>query len=293
MMEKSDRKRILEDKKLEKRTSIKALSSTIILFALLLILLINLGLTIKLPLPGGTEGIEVMLGDGDFGQDNFGEAIEQTIQLEQKIIPKQEIKVNETNPTTETNNQVLTQNIEEAPAITTTEEQKKEVKKEEKKSNPLFEYNKSSKGKTSVGSNNNPGNQGNPNGTPTGSKTGNGGKGTQGTGPGYSGTNGPGDYGDGTQFQASSGFSFNLKGRKLVDRPIINDDDQFEGRIVVEITVNRQGKVVKAIVTRGSTATAGTMVERALNAALKVSFSTDQEAPEEQFGTITFNFKLK
>lgn len=292
-MEKLDKKRILYDKKLEKRTNLEAFSSTIVIFVLLIVLFLNLALTIKLPLPGGTEGIEVMLGDGDYGQDNFGEAVEQTIQLEQKITPKQEETVPENVAKAETNNQVLTQDVEEAPAITTTEEQKKEVKKEEKKSNPLFEFNKSSKGKTSVGSNNNPGNQGNPNGTPTGSRTGDGGKGKQGTGPGFSGTNGPGDFGDGTQLQASSGFSFNLKGRKLVDRPIISDDDQFEGRIVIEITVNRQGKVVKAVVTRGSTATAGPMVERAINAAMKVSFSTDQEAPEEQFGTISFNFKLK
>ena len=293
MMQKSERKRILEDRKLEKRSSIKAFTSTIVIFALLVILFLNLALTIKLPLPGGTEGIEVMLGDGDFGQDNFGEAIEQTIQLEQKITPKQEVKVNETNPTTQTNNQVLTQDVEEAPAITAVVEQKKEEKKEEKKSNPLFEYNKTSKGKTSVGSNKNPGTQGNPNGTPTGAKSGDGGKGKQGTGTGFSGANGQGDNGDGTQFQPSSGFSFTLKGRKMVDRPIINDDDQFEGRIVVEITVNRQGKVVKAVITRGSTATAGSMVQRALNAALKVSFSTDPEAPEEQFGTISFNFRLK
>ena len=239
-MDKSEKRRIIEDKKLEKRTNIKALTSTGIIFVLLLILFINLALTIKLPLPGGTEGIEVMLGEGDFGHDNFGEAVEQTIKLEQKITPQQQTKVNENNPTTATNNQVLTQNIEEAPAINATDEQKKEVKKEEKKSNPLFEYSKSSKGQRSVGSNNNPGNHGNPNGTSTGSKTGEGGKGTKGTGPGYSGTNGPGDYGEGTQPQVTSGFSFNLKGRKLVDRPIINDDDQFEGRIVVEITVNRQ-----------------------------------------------------
>jgi TonB family protein len=292
-MDLSFRKRLLEDKKLEKRTRIKAITSTSIFFGLVFILLINIAMTIKLPLPGGTEGIEVMLGDGDYGKDNFGEAIQQTIQLEQKITPKQEVEVKENTPVTETNNQVLTQTTEEAPVISTTQEQKKETKIEEKKSNPLFEYNKSSKGKSGVGNNNNQGNQGNPNGTPTGSRTGDGGKGKQGTGTGYSGTNGPGDYGDGTQPQATNGFSFNLKGRKLVDRPIINDDDQFEGRIVVEITVNRNGKVIKAVVTRGSTATAGLMVERAIDAALKVSFSTDQDAPDEQFGTITFNFKLK
>lgn len=292
-MGKSDKKRDLSDRKLEKRTRLQAATYTIVLFVLVLILLINLGLTIKLPLPGGTEGIEVMLGEGDYGQDNFGEAIEKTIQLEQKITPKNIEKVTENTPTTETNNQVLTQSTEEAPSITTTQEQKKEVKQEEKKSNPLFEYNKSSKGKRSVGSNNTPGNAGNPNGTPTGAATGEGGKGTKGTGPGYSGTNGPGEYGDGTQPQTTSGYSFNLKGRKLVDRPIINDNDQFEGRIVVEITVNRQGKIVNATVTRGSTATAGAMVDRALKSARDVSFSADPDAPEEQFGTITFNFKLK
>jgi TonB family protein len=292
-MKKTKKKKRISDKTLEKRTRIQASTYTFALFGLLLILLINLGLTVKLPLPGGTEGIEVMLGEGDFGQDNFGEAVEQTIQLEQKITPQHEVKVNDNTPVTETNNQVLTQNTEEAPAITTTEEQKKEVKKEEKKSNPLFEYNKTSKGKRSVGSNNTPGNAGNPNGTPTGAATGEGGKGTKGTGPGFSGTNGPGEYGDGTQPQTTSGYSFNLKGRKLVDRPIINDNDQFEGRIVVEITVNRQGKVVNATVTRGSTATAGPMVDRAIRSAKEVSFSADPDAPEEQFGTISFNFKLK
>jgi TonB family protein len=292
-MGKSEKKRVLNDRKLEKKTSVQAGTYTIVIFVLVLILFINLGLTIQLPLPGGTEGIEVMLGEGDLGQDNFGEAVEQTIKLEQKITPQPKVKVNVNNPTTETNNQVLTQSTEEAPSITTTQEQKKEVKQEEQKSNPLFEYSKTSKGKRSIGSNNTPGNQGNPNGTPNGSATGEGGKGTKGTGTGISGTNGPGDFGNGTQPQVTSGYSFNLKGRKLVDRPIINDNDQFEGRIVVEITVNRQGKVVNAVVTRGSTATAGPMVDRALKSARDVSFSGDPEAPEEQFGTITFNFKLK
>jgi TonB family protein len=256
------------------------------------VLLINLGMTIKLPLPGGDEGIEVMLGEDQYGQDNFQEAIEQTIQLKEKI-PVSQPEVIQTKDNIDKPSEVITQDVEEAPVVTVNKEEKKQEKpKEERKSNPLFEYSKTQKSTFGKGNDNVSGNKGNPNGSPNSDNPFGTGKGKKGDGTGSSGTNGPGEFGDGNRL-SSSGFSFNLKGRKLVDRPIINDESQNEGRVVLEITVNRQGKVIKAEVTRGSTVTAGTLVEIARQAALKVSFSSDQDAPEEQYGTISFNFKLK
>jgi periplasmic protein TonB len=281
-----------KDKKLSRVTNVKALSGTVIFYVLLIALFINLGMTIKLPLPGGDEGIEVMLGQGDVGQDNFQEAVEQTIQLNENIpVSQEKVDVNETSKTE--NSEVITQNTEEAPVISEKKEEKKQEKVvEERRPNPLFEYSKSNKGTFGKGNNNISGDQGNPNGTPNSTNPFGTGKGQKGDGTGVSGNNGQGDFGTGTGL-STSGFSFSLKGRKLVDRPIINDESQQEGKIIIEITVDRRGRVIRAEVTRGSTTTAGPLVETAKPAAMKVSFSPDPDAPEEQYGTITFNFKLK
>ena len=279
-----------KDRKLNKSARIKALTSTALFYILLAVLLINIGMTVKLPLPGGDEGIEVMLGEGDFGQDNFQEAVEQTIQLNENI-PVTQPNVT-TQPTTpQEQGEVITQTVEEAPVVNDQKDQKKEVQQQViRQSNPLFEYskNKSNFGK---GNNNQTGNQGNPNGTPNSTNPFGTGKGKKGDGPDNSGNDGQGG-GPGTG-NNPQGFAFDLKGRKLVDRPVINDETQYEGKIVLEITVDRRGKVIKTEVTRGSTTTAGTLVEMAKQAALKVSFTPDPDAPEEQYGTMTFNFRLR
>lgn len=89
---------------------------------------------------------------------------------------------------------------------------------------------------------------------------------------------------------ASSGFS--LAGRYLVGnlpRPAYNAD--VEGRVVIRITVNRDGSVKDAAYEQaGSTTNHGDLVNAARTAALRARFTASDA--EIQTGTITYIFRL-
>ena len=71
-------------------------------------------------------------------------------------------------------------------------------------------------------------------------------------------------------------------------------DYQGEGRVVVEVSVDRSGKVVQAIPGyKGSTTIDEYLLKVAKEAALKAKFQTKADAPAIQKGTITYNFILK
>jgi hypothetical protein len=132
----------------------------------------------------------------------------------------------------------------------------------------LFKGSNTSQAGGSEGITSHPGDQGKPNGL-AGIKQyeGNGGKG-----------NGP-------------GYSLGGRGAKSLHRP--SDDFTEEGTIVVDIWVNREGKVVRAeVATKGTTLINQAMREKAKQAALLSSFASDPDAPEEQHGTITYNFVI-
>lgn len=82
-------------------------------------------------------------------------------------------------------------------------------------------------------------------------------------------------------------------GRKVIFRPDIKDMTQKNGRIVVKICVNREGRVMNATYTqRGSTITDSELVQLAERSAKKYKFNKDYTAPNKQCGKITFIFKL-
>jgi len=69
---------------------------------------------------------------------------------------------------------------------------------------------------------------------------------------------------------------------------------QKSGRVVVKITVDRNGKVTTAIPGyQGTTVTDKTLWAAAKEAALKATFNISETAPASQEGTITYIFTLK
>ncbi len=62
---------------------------------------------------------------------------------------------------------------------------------------------------------------------------------------------------------------------------------QGGGEVVVDVTLNREGKVTRAKVAKGSDRC---MQETALNAAKKSTFNRDESAPENHTGSITYIF---
>ncbi|NSW93396.1 MAG: hypothetical protein HPY62_01670 [Bacteroidales bacterium] len=92
----------------------------------------------------------------------------------------------------------------------------------------------------------------------------------------------------------NKGISYNLEGRGFQSLPEPKYNLQEEGRVVVEISVDRSGKVVQAIPgVKGSTTLNETLLKVAKDAALQARFDAKPDAPAIQKGTITYNFVLK
>jgi len=96
-------------------------------------------------------------------------------------------------------------------------------------------------------------------------------------------------YGGGS----GNGSGYGLKGRsKTTNQKFIQDCNE-EGRVVVKIEVDRQGKVTNAVAgIKGSTNTAACLLEPAKRTALSYRFNSDSKAPTKQIGFIIINFTL-
>jgi colicin import membrane protein len=85
-----------------------------------------------------------------------------------------------------------------------------------------------------------------------------------------------------------------LQGRGFQSLPQPKYDYQGGGRVVVEVSVDRSGKVVQAVPgTKGSTTLDDYLLKVAKDAAMGARFEVKADAPVIQKGTITYNFILK
>lgn len=90
------------------------------------------------------------------------------------------------------------------------------------------------------------------------------------------------------------GISYDLAGRGVQRLPLPEYNYQGEGRVVVEVSVDRSGKVTQAVAgIRGSNTLDEYLLKVAREAALKAQFDANPDAPVIQKGTITYNFILK
>ncbi|MEP7263140.1 MAG: TonB family protein [Bacteroidota bacterium] len=240
------------------------------------------------PLFSDNSGVEVNFG---FSEDGTGDIQPEPDKDLIKTTPQQQQKEKERVEEKD----ILTQDLEDAPEIA-----KKEVKKEVKKTPvvvtppkkevpkpPVVNANALYKPKKNggEGETGKPGDQGIEEGSVY-SKT----HGTQ---------NGSGDHGDGTGSHGNggpggNGYDFSLAGRNMRVAPKITDQSQEQGKVVVDITVDKNGNVVTASAPgRGSTTTSSNLVRKAKDSAMKTKFSPSAQGVEEQRGTITFVFILR
>jgi outer membrane biosynthesis protein TonB len=90
-----------------------------------------------------------------------------------------------------------------------------------------------------------------------------------------------------------SGGNYDLIGRLPLRRPIPDYPCKKEGRVVVSIKVDRNGKVISATPgAKGSTTTESCLLAEAKKAALKTKWQAAANAPEKQIGKIIYNFSL-
>ncbi|MCR5036044.1 MAG: TonB family protein [Bacteroidales bacterium] len=231
-----------------------AIAVTVAVHALVVVLLVIMALHGPWPLPG-EAGVEVNLGMYNEGMGN-----------QQQPKPKEVVSVPKPQPQ-QVKEETVTQNTEEAPAFEEPKPQKEEPKVNER---ALFKpTNKPEEQPSSEGITGNPGDQGNPNG----------------------GQNIPNYEGQGG---AGGGPSFDLGGRGAKSLPHPSKDGVTEeGTIVVDIWVDRDGRVQNAKIGKGTTITNTRMRQEAINAAKKSVFAPDKDAAELQKGTITYYYTLR
>lgn len=85
--------------------------------------------------------------------------------------------------------------------------------------------------------------------------------------------------------------NFNLKGRYVTNFPIVKNDCNQEGKVVLEITVDKSGKVISAVNTDESNAPK-CLIELSIKFALKTKWKPSETAPEKQVGKITYNYSF-
>jgi len=199
-----------------------------------------------------------------------------------------------TPPQPEITEEVVTQDVEDAPVIEEKPEEtpKQEVEKpkekpkekpvEETKPDPTPDKNttsaldalingpkKDGASQGGEGDDNQAGDKGDPDGDPNASS--------------YYGT-GKGLDGDG---------NYRLGGRSALGKPTQVQECNEAGVVAVSIEVDRSGKVIKAVPgVRGTTNNTRCLLEPAKAAALATKFNADEKAPSKQIGVILYRFSL-
>lgn len=268
----------------EKKNKRTAMITSLSIHALLLLLFLFFGLTYIHPKP--EEGMMINFGNTDTGLGDTesdpaqSEVVEE--QVEEEVQPTESIST-PSEPVVE--EEVVTQEMLEAIALEKERKRQEQIEaekaaeeariaaekariEEEKRAASAALFAKAKEGQGKGEGINEPGrNQGSPDGTP-------------------GAPHGLGGSGD--------GMSFSLGGRSMVAAPKIVDNSQKEGKVVVDIIVDKYGKVVKATPGgRGSTTTDRHLEKLATEAAYNTKFNAKPDAPIQQKGSMTFVFILE
>ncbi|MFH7017857.1 energy transducer TonB [Flavobacterium sp. FlaQc-47] len=124
--------------------------------------------------------------------------------------------------------------------------------------------------------------------------------GTGGSGGGTGGGNGTGNgigtgsgYGAGSGGGSGGGSGYALGNRKALSKPAPKYTCNEEGKVVVEVTVDQNGKTISATAgIKGTTNTARCLLDQAKIAAMNTKWDADDNAPAKQVGKIIYNFSL-
>ncbi len=257
---------------------------TSVIIALILVGIFNFGM--QYLDPPEEYGLAINFGDTNVGN---GEPVVKTkakpvvekavdkVEEKQEVIPEETIK-----------EEVITQDIKDAPVVEKPKEKKEEKPVvEKKKVEKPKEIPKPKPSKQTQDLLNNLLNNNSDDGEPKGEG--------DDTKPGIKGS----QKGDpkSTKYYGSTGSdgdkNYNLAGRNALSKPIEKPECNEEGIVVVSIEVDKTGKVIKAIPgVKGSTNTAKCLMDPAKAAALKTKWNADPTAANIQRGTIVYRFSL-
>ena len=267
----------------EKKNNLKGLAGTVIFHGLLLVFFMFFGFRTPLPLPA-EQGIVINFGTSDEGMgdiqpedsgDNQGNSDEAASK-----------QVSSTAPSS-SQQSAATQDLEEAPSVSEKKSPKttptnsnpvtkpSEPRQEEAKPklDPRADYSKIGGGSTggSQGQTGQAGDQGSRDGSRNTDRQGEGGSG--------------GTVGD---------PSFKLEGRSIRYRPPFDNNFGQPGSVVIDIVVNKQGEVIRAVQGKGTKGvTSASQIQKCIETALKTTFSPLSGSEEDQKGFMTFIFKIE
>ncbi len=288
----------------------RGIAGTMIFHLGLVILFIFSGLITPLPLPE-EEGILI-----NFGTSPEGEGlIEPSATLQTQAIEQQEPAPSETTiQSGKTEEEILTQDFEEAPDVESKaleEEREKEEElerqrlekiererleeierqqQEELERQRIIEEQKRIQEITDRTRNALSNNRNNADNAATGEgeTTGQGNQGSE------TGSVNSDNHSLGISGLGDKGISYSLAGRTPQSLPKPEYNYQAEGIVVVEVTVNQNGNVTKATAgVKGSTTLDNNLLKAAQKAALAAKFNRKPNAAAFQKGTITYHFLLQ
>jgi hypothetical protein len=279
----------------------KSLALTILVYALILFLLFLARFwppaNMKLMGGGGGGGIEMNFGDSDYGMgDNYKSEV---------------LNVKDQATATSPDEDVISDDNSDAVAVIPKKENVKktpvDVKKDVKPVAPKPTVSKSANealssilgNKGGDGNDGKAGNKGSANGNlnsngyyGSGSGTGSGGGNGSGTGTGTGSGTGSGN-GSGNGGGNGSGSGYSLGNRKALSKPQPDYTCQEQGRVAVQVSVDRNGNTISVTAgVQGTTNTAKCLLDQAKIAAMNTKWQADSNAPEKQVGKIIYTFSL-
>lgn len=266
----------------------KATVKTIIIMALLILSFFWLGMTYLDPPP--ELGIELELNDlgaeVNYGTSDTGSGTVQPMTTE----PPQQNTASSPNSSTSTPDEsTLTQDTEDVPIVKTKTKSNTPVKNPSTSTTPKTQTPKQNKPDASTTNTLN-----NILGAPSDHNQSSSGHGDDASGNGDKGQIDGNPYA--TAFYGSgsgSGTGFGLNGRKKVTNERYTQTCDEEGRVVVQIEVDKSGKVINATPgVKGTTNSAACLLEPAKKTAMSYQFNADAKAPNRQIGFVVINFSL-
>jgi periplasmic protein TonB len=227
---------------------------------------------ISIPAPGDLF-VEVAMADygttstggGDTESEVPSETVEEVVE-EQVSQATQPVQTSDTKPIVTQDNSSVSTPTSSKPSNTTQEVKDPEPQVSNELNNVLNQINNSGGGGGSDGSTTGVGNEGNTEGAIEG-------KGVVG---------------------GKDGIGWELTGRGMVGEPTLNEKPTEEGKVVLDIYVDRQGKVISTSRNYAQSNTSSSyLFELAEKAAKTARFNVKDNAATSQKGKMTFNFKLR
>ena len=278
----------------------KSVILTVLFYSLLLLLLFLLRFwppaDLKIMGGGGGGGIEMNFGDSDFGMGDNSKSEVLNVKDEVKAATAPTPDENIISDDNADDNVVVPkkENIKVKPVPVIKDVKPAVVKpKVSKSADDALSSILGNKG--GDGNDTKSGNKGNANGSLNsngylGNGSGNGTGGGNGTGNGTG--NGSG-IGPGNGGGSGGGSGYSLGNRKALNKPQPDYTCQEQGRVAVQVTVDRNGNTISVTAgVQGTTNTAKCLLDQAKIAAQNTKWQADSNAPEKQVGKIIYTFSL-